>query len=131
MWIARTAAIWLVIIGVEIVHGIVRGLWLVPLVGWQRSNQIGVFTGSLLFLLVALALARWLGVRQAGRLFAVGALWVALTLIFEFTFGPLVLGLPVSAVAAEFDLAAGGLMPIGLAFLLLTPWLAARLRGLR
>ena len=42
----RTIAIWLVLIAAEILHGIARGILLVPHVGEFRSSQIGVFTGS-------------------------------------------------------------------------------------
>ena len=48
--LARAVAVWLVIILAEILHGIARGLLLVPLVGEFRSSQIGVFTGSLIIL---------------------------------------------------------------------------------
>ena len=51
-------ALWLILIVAEIVHGIVRGVFLVPRVGEFRSSQIGVFTGSVIILAVT-----WLFVR--------------------------------------------------------------------
>ena len=38
----------------EILHGIASGIFLVPHVGEFRSSQIGVFTGSVIILAVAL-----------------------------------------------------------------------------
>jgi hypothetical protein len=46
--ILRATAIWLVLIVAEILHGIARGILLAPYVGEFRSNQIGVFTGSII-----------------------------------------------------------------------------------
>jgi hypothetical protein len=49
-----TRAVWLVLIVAEILHGIDRGIFLVPHVGESRSSQIGVFTGSIIILAIAL-----------------------------------------------------------------------------
>ena len=56
--IARGVAAWLVLIAVEITHGIVRAVWLgVPLVGDWRSRQIGVGTGTIINFAVAALLS--------------------------------------------------------------------------
>jgi hypothetical protein len=59
--LARAFAVWLILICAEILHGFARGILLVPHVGEFRSNQIGVFTGSVIILIIALAFVRWLG----------------------------------------------------------------------
>jgi hypothetical protein len=43
----KSLLIWLILVAAEILHGIARAVLLVPHVGEFRSNQIGVFTGSL------------------------------------------------------------------------------------
>jgi hypothetical protein len=43
----RAIAVWLGLVGAEIVHGILRSIVLLPRVGDKRARQIGVFTGSL------------------------------------------------------------------------------------
>ena len=48
--VVRALAVWLVLICAEILHGIARGIFLVPHVGEFRSNQIGVLTGSIIIL---------------------------------------------------------------------------------
>ena len=45
--IVLSLTIWLVLIGAGIVHGILRAIALVPIVGEFRSNQIGVFRRSI------------------------------------------------------------------------------------
>jgi hypothetical protein len=68
---------------------------------------------------------------STGSLFAVGALWLFLTLIFEFGLGLFVLGYSWERVASDYDLSRGGLMPFGLVLLALAPLIAARLRDLK
>ena len=50
MIVIRAFIISLLLIAAEILHGIARSVLLVPGVGEFRSNQIGVFTGSLIIL---------------------------------------------------------------------------------
>ena len=70
--LARAVAVWLAIILAEILHGIARGIFLVPLVGEFRSSQIGVFTGSIIILAVAIVFVRWLGASRKSDLLLVG-----------------------------------------------------------
>ncbi|MBZ5621502.1 MAG: hypothetical protein LAQ69_22660 [Acidobacteriia bacterium] len=64
-----------------------RALLLVPVVGDFRARQIGVFTGSLLILLVAYVCVPWLRARTTWALLQVGLLWLVLTVAFEFSLG--------------------------------------------
>lgn len=54
MILPRSLTVWLILIAAEILHGIVRSILLVPHVGLFRSNQMGVFTGSAIILVIAL-----------------------------------------------------------------------------
>ena len=45
--IRKALTVWLILIAAEILHGIARGIFLVPHVGAFRSGQIGVLTSSL------------------------------------------------------------------------------------
>jgi len=56
----RAPLVWVVLIGVEFVHGVLRAIFLVPHVGDFRSRQIGVFTGSVLILIVAALFVKWI-----------------------------------------------------------------------
>jgi len=80
MVVIRALIVWLVLIAAEILHGIARAAFLVPYVGEFRSNQIGVFTGSLIFLAIALAFVRWIGATRSAQLMGIGVLWGGLTL---------------------------------------------------
>ena len=123
----RALVVWLVIIAAETVHGILRQAFLTPIVGDLRARQIGVGVGSLLILAIALVFSRWLGARTSRQQLEIGLLWVVLTIVFEAALGFL-LGLSRERLLSDYDVTAGGFMAFGLAFLLLTPLLAARLR---
>ncbi len=129
MWL-RALLIWLLLIAAETAHGIVRTLYLVPVVGDLPSRQIGVATGSILILVIVWVTLPWLGAVGRRQWFGVGALWVVLMIAFEVALGRWVIGYSWSRIGADFNLADGGLLPLGLLVVLLAPWLAARLRRL-
>jgi len=124
----RALTVWLVIIAAETAHGVLRQLFLTPLVGDLRARQIGVAVGSLIILAIALALGRWLDARSLRDQLGVGLAWVALTVVFEVALGAS-LGLPLERALADYDISAGGFMAFGLLFMLLAPALAARIRN--
>ena len=63
-----------------------------PHVGEFRSNQIDVFTGSLIILAIAVISIRWIGATRHSQLLGIGILWLGLTLAFELLFGRFVVG---------------------------------------
>jgi hypothetical protein len=118
-----------VLIVAEILHGIARGIFLVPHVGEFRSNQIGVFTGSVIILVIALIFVRWIGATGRAQLLIVGLLWLGLTLAFEVGFGRVVMGLSWERLAADYNVLEGGLLPFGMLVLLFSPLMAGKVRG--
>ena len=128
--VSRAFAIWLVTIVAEILHGIARGTFLVPHVGQFRSSQIGVFTGSVIILAVALVFVRWISATRPAQLLMVGLIWLCLTLAFEVLFGRFVIGASWERLAADYNVLEGGLLPFGMLVLLLSPLIAAKVRGL-
>jgi len=127
--LTRALAIWLVLICAEVLHGIARAALLVPYVGESTSSQIGVFTGSIIILVIALIFVRWIGATRPAQLLIVGLVWLGLTVTFEVLFGRFVVGLSWERLAADYNVLEGGLMPLGLLVLLLSPLIAGRMRG--
>ena len=130
MVLLRSVAIWFVLIGAEVIHGIARTFWLVPVVGDFQSRQIGVFTGSMMNLAVAALFIRWIHPTRIADAFIVGITWVALTLTFEVAFGRAVMQASWQRIGSDYDLLHGGLLPIGLLILALTPLITAKVRHL-
>ncbi|WP_197169065.1 hypothetical protein [Novipirellula galeiformis] len=112
----------------EIFHGLMRAMVLVPVVGEFRSNQIGVFSGSAIILAIAFITIRWIGAKRPFELLMVGLNWLVLTVTFEVLFGRFVAGLSWERIAAAYDITKGGLMPLGLLVLLISPMIACELR---
>ena len=126
--VLRAIEVWLVISVVEVTHGVARVAFLQPVVGDFRARQIAVLTGSFLIIATAFVFRRWLGTTSAGDCFVVGGVWVVLTLGFELALARLALDLPWERVLADYNLWEGGLMPIGLMVMLLTPLIVFRVR---
>jgi hypothetical protein len=122
--LGRTVAVWLLMMLIESVHGVLRAMLLVPRVGDLPARQIGVFTGSLLILAVTYVSLGWLRLDWPRLRFVAGVVWVVLTLAFEVVLGRFVLDYPWSRLAADYNLARGGLMGLGLLVMLFAPSIA-------
>jgi hypothetical protein len=122
----RALVVWVVLMLAEIVHGTLREFYLKPLIGDFRARQVAVFTGSCLLFGITCWLVRWM--RAEGRLLLVGTAWVVLTVAFEVGAGRWLAGRSWEDVGADFALSRGGLLPLGLVVLWLSPLVAARLR---
>ena len=126
----KALAVWAIIIAAESVSGTIRQLWIAPAVGERPAHQTGVLAGVILILLIAWLTARWLDAKTLRAQLQIGALWVVSTVVFEFSLG-IALGLSWTRMLSDYELAQGGLMGLGLAFMLVSPWLGAILRGMR
>ena len=125
--IGRAFVVWLLMMAIETIHGVLRNRFLVPVIGDVGSSQIGVLIGSALILGVATLTIVWIHPTSERSLLVIGALWLTLTLAFEFGLGR-VLGRPWHAMLADYDLSRGGLLSIGMVVLALSPWIAAEVR---
>lgn len=117
----RALAVLALIILAETVNGTVRTLAIAPLVGDFTARQIGTFTGCALIALIAWAARPWLNARSPRAQWAVGALWVAVMLAFELALGRLVAGASWARLVSDYNLAQGGLLGLGMAWLLCAP----------
>jgi len=126
--LARRALLtWMFIILAETLHGALRDVFIAPHIGDLRARQLGVLVGSALIFAITWLCVRWIGARSRGALLGVGLGWVVLTVIFEFALGR-ALGASWDRIFSDYNPARGGLMLFGLAFMAVTPMLAARLR---
>jgi hypothetical protein len=128
MHLYRVFTVWLIIIIAEMIHGILRGLFLVPVFGDFTSRQIGVFTGSLIILAVAYMTIRWIGAKEKKELLAAGLIWMALTISFEISFGRFVMNSGWDRILSDFNILNGGLLSLGMIVLMLSPLIAAKMR---
>lgn len=126
--ILRALAVLLLIILAEVVNGTVRQLLIMPLVGDFTARQIATATGCVFILLIAWATSPWLAATTRRDQWSVGALWLVLMLAFELAVGRLVAGVSWERLAADYDLLHGGLLGLGMLWLLCAPRLAVAIR---
>ena len=125
----RAFAIWLVIILAETVHGVLRSVLLVPLVGDLRARQIGVLIGCLIVFAITFLFVSWLRVDSISGLLSIGAIWVVLTFLFELALGRLILGVSWDRILSDYHIANGGYMIFGLLFMFFAPYLASHMKS--
>jgi hypothetical protein len=125
--VMRGLLAWLVLLALMVGNGFVRVLWLEPRLDSESARQVA----SLLGVAIVGAVAWWF-VRDrrlpAPTLWAVGGLWFALTLGFEFGFGRLASGASWGDLLADYDLTRGRLWPLVLAAVLAGPRVMAARR---
>lgn len=124
--LSRAVLVWLLIIAAETVQGAARHLLLSPALE-QALRQLSVIVGVIVIFAITWACLPWMRIRSTRQALAVGAMWALLTLAFEFGVGWLT-GADWSRILADYDLPHGGLMPLGLLAMALTPWTVWRLQ---
>lgn len=124
----RALALLALIIVAEIANGTVRALVIAPLVGDFTARQIGTVSGCVLIGLIAWFGSPWLNAVSRRAQWAVGMLWLTLMMGFEVAFGRWVAGASWQQLAADYNLAQGGLLGLGMLWSLCAPRLAAIVR---
>jgi hypothetical protein len=126
---ARACVAWLPLVPLAILNGLLRELLLEP---WLGSRVALPLSGLLLALLVvayAWLVTPWLLRWVPRECRSAGAVWLLLTLAFEFPFGHFVLGRSWSGMLEVLDVSTGNLMPLVLLVTALAPCLAHRWRS--
>jgi hypothetical protein len=126
--VLRSFAVWVLIMVAETLHGLARVVFLQPHVGDFKARQIAVFTGSAMILAIAVASVRWIGAASVAALLGIGLFWLGLTLGFEILLGRVLMGYSWERMASDYNLLKGGLLPMCLLVLTMSPLLAARVR---
>lgn len=125
--ILRAVAVWLVIALAEAVQGYLRIRFLNRRLGDKRARRIGVGTGSVIILTLTWVAFPWIGIKDEPDAWGVGTLWLGLMLAFDAGFGRWVFHASWTRIFEEFDLRRGRLLALGMAVLLLAPWIVLKL----
>lgn len=127
--LVRAFLVWLLIMAIESAQGAARELLASPGVEFA-VRQAAVLISAVVIFGITWVSMRWMRIRTALGALAVGVLWVILTLAVELGLGR-AMGLSWARLFSDYDLLHGGLMPLGLAFMAMTPWLVRRLQSRR
>ena len=125
----RASGAWLLIVPLAIINGGLREAVFVPWLGHAPAHVASSLLLSALVLVVAGWLIRWIGPRSRGRAVAVGALWLVLTVGFEFLAGHYLFGQPWERLFADYNVFQGRVWVLVLIATFAAPVLAFRQRG--
>jgi hypothetical protein len=126
----RALVIWLAVLALASLNGAARAAWLIPRFGdvVGRAGSTLILCG-IVFLVTWLTIG-WINPSRAGQAVAIGALWLVLTLAFEFLAGRYLFGQDWAVLLQEYDLSRGRIWLAVLIVVLFAPLWTARMRGL-
>ena len=126
----KAFVIWLLLLALAILNAGIREKLLASWFGPQLALPLSGLSLSLLIFLVTLLVAPLLKARKAVHYWMVGAIWLAMTISFEFLFGHLVIGHSWAKLLEAYNVSTGNLWLLVLLVTAVSPYLAARARGL-
>jgi hypothetical protein len=126
----RALAVWCLLLLLAVLNGGIRDTLLSPRLGDPIGRAIStLLLCGLIFLATWLTIG-WIRPTSRSAALGLGALWVVLTLVFEFGVGHYGFGKPWRELLADYDLSHGRIWIAVLVVTLLAPLWTARLRGL-
>jgi hypothetical protein len=127
MW-RRALLVWVLLVGLAILNGAARETVLSPRLGPAVGHLASSVLLAGLIALTAWLSILWIAPGTARRAWAVGALWLSLTVAFEFLAGHYVFGHPWPRLLADYDILQDRAWLLVLVATLVTPAWAWRAR---
>src|SRR5688572_17441522 len=128
--LARAVLIWCLLLGLAVINGGVREIWIIPRAGAGGGHAISTVALCVLILLLSSATIRWIRPVSAREAWAIGSLWLGLTVSLEFLAGHYLFGNSWSRLLEDYDVLRGRTWVLVLVTTAVAPRLAARARQL-
>ena len=125
----KALVLWIGILVLAILNGALREKALMPAMGTFGALIASGIVLSVCIGLVAFFAAPWYSPLPSSQYWLIGLFWLILTLLFEFSLGRFVQHKDWTELLQAYTFKGGNIWPVVLAVTLLSPWLAARLRG--
>jgi hypothetical protein len=125
---AKAIALWLAIAALAVVNGALREALLIPLLGRTPGLVLSGVLLCALILWITVVTLPWLDARRRLQLIGIGAAWLVLTLVFEFSLGRLQ-GKSWATLLEAYTFKDGNVWPLVLLATLAAPVLAGRWRS--
>ena len=103
----RPILIWFVLVIGAIANGTFRNAVLEPWLGAATAHVISTIMLCMIILTITWLFFNWMRIVSIQRAWSVGAVWLVLTILFEFGFGHWVVGKAWQVLLADYDLTAG------------------------
>ncbi len=127
--LTKATGMWLVIVVAAIFNGVFREKVLVPLIGENLALPLsGILLAALVFLVTLMSVS-FIGASEQKIYIWVGLFWLVLTLSFEFLFGHFIVGKSWQEIIQVFNIQKGDLFIIVLFITVISPLVAAKLKG--
>jgi hypothetical protein len=126
----RAFGVWLLIVLVAVINGGIRQALISPRTGDTAGHAISTVMLCAAILLLCWVTIGWMRPATRREVWRIGALWVTLTLAFEFLAGHYVFGTPWRQLLADYNVFDGRIWVLVLVTTAIGPWLAARSRRL-
>lgn len=126
--LARYVIAWVPMLFIAMANGALRQFTFGKAMSELRAHQLSTAIGSVLIGLFIYVVIRTRPPSSAKQAAAIGVIWLTLTVIFEFAFGRLVIRRPWALLFEDYDLFAGRVWVLFLAWLTLSPYVFFRCR---
>ena len=120
--------VWFAMLIMASVNGAVREALLVPTMGAGPARAVSTLLLCAIVFLLTYVTIRWIDPRSPRDVWIIGALWVALTLGFEFLAGHFLFGNPWSELLEEYNVFRGRTWILAVVTIFVAPWVCARAR---
>lgn len=122
---------WLVLMLLAIGNGFLREATYGQSLSELHSHQLSTVTAMVTFGIAVFLLSRYLLPKSAGQAMAIGVIWLALTLCFEFFLVHYVLGHSWDRLFQDYNVSLGRVWPFLLVWITCLPYVAYRCRTVR
>lgn len=119
--ILRYLLAWIPMMLIGIINGVIREATYGKMLSELRAHQISTFTGALLLGLYIWMIIRFWSPASLQQAVLIGVLWLSLTIIFEFFFGHYIAGHSWSHLLKDYNLLAGRVWLLILAWITIAP----------
>jgi hypothetical protein len=126
----RGLLVWLLLLVLAFLNGGLRELLLIPNTGDLAGRALSTVILSAAIVVLTWLTMPWVAPTTARDALALGAVWLALTLAFEFLAGHYLFGNPWERLLEDYDVLRGRIWVLVLITTALAPLLVSRARGL-
>lgn len=127
--ISRAVVVWCALLVIASVNGIAREAVLIPRIGEGPGRAVSTLALSTLIVVLTWMSIRWMAPRSTRQAWAIGVLWVALTLAFEFLAGHYLFHNPWSRLLEDYNLIRGRIWILVLITTLVSPRICTGVRA--
>ena len=126
--IVFTVLAWIPMVAIAVLNGVIREAWYTKRLGELRAHQLSTLTGAILFGIYIWALSLLRPLESAVHAVRMGSIWLVMTVCFEFLFGHYAARHPWKRLLRDYNLFAGRLWILLLAWVAAAPYVFYRMQ---